>query len=85
MLDNVTKEIQVKDAEPYQCKFMHSSYGTIFEKHNSTGKISEYITRWHEDEPKVRNLFSQVFNLIKNTGKTKNNLEFPFNSMLIAN
>lgn len=53
---------------------MHSSYGTLFHKHEASGKVSEYIARWHEDEVKVRNLFSGVFNMIKNTGVTERNL-----------
>lgn len=57
-LKNITKELAVKDAEPYKCNFMHSSYGTLFHKHEASGKVSEYIARWHEDEIKVRNLFS---------------------------
>lgn len=73
-LDNFTKELPVKDSEPYVCKFLHSSYGTLFYKHEASGKVSEYIARWHEDEVKVRNLFSEVYNLIKNKGVTERNL-----------
>jgi hypothetical protein len=47
-LQNVSTEIKIKDAEPETCTFMHSSYGTLYQKHNRTGKVSEYIARWHE-------------------------------------
>ena len=51
------------EEEPYQCKFIHSAYGTLYEKHHPIdgGKISEYIARWHEKEKKVRVVFSELF------------------------
>lgn len=30
-----------------KCSYTHSSYGTLYEKHDSEGKNSEYIARWH--------------------------------------
>jgi hypothetical protein len=64
---------------------MHSSYGTLYEKHNASGKASEYIARWHENEPRVRNLFSEIYNLIKNQGNAERDFDFPFNSVMMAN
>jgi len=84
-LKNVSKELPVKDSDPHKCNFMHSSYGTLFHKHDASGKVSEYIARWHEDENKVRNLFTGIFNMIRNTGVAERNLEFPFNSIMVAN
>lgn len=84
-MKNVSSQIDVKDAEPFTCSFMHSSYGTLYEKHNASGKVSEYIARWHENEPRVRNLFTEIFNLIQNSGKAERDFDFPFNSILMAN
>lgn len=48
-LQNVSYSILVKGEEPRECKFVHSTYGTLYEKHQSFdgGKVSEYIARWH--------------------------------------
>lgn len=48
-LRNESQIIDVKDEESHTCSFMHSSYGTLYEKHNASGKVSEYIARWHEN------------------------------------
>ena len=49
-LVNTTLPIKIKgEEEPFECKFVHSTYGTLYEKHESLtgGKVSEYIARWH--------------------------------------
>ncbi len=43
----MTHEISVAGADPFICKYVHSNYGTLFEKKNRTGKTSEYIAKWH--------------------------------------
>lgn len=50
---------------------MHCAYGTLYTKHDRKGKVSEYISKWHEDERKNRVLFSQLYELIKNDGNMK--------------
>ena len=47
---------------------MHSAYGTLYSKQDRKGKVSEYISRWHENEKKVRVIFSDLYELIKNNG-----------------
>ena len=85
-LENQTHQIKVKGEEDKECKYVHSNYGTLYEKHKSeSGKVSEYIARWHEKEKKVRVVFSQLFDLVLNDGASSVNLEFPFSSLVIAN
>lgn len=73
------------EEEDYVCTFMHSSFGTLYEKHRGTGKLEEYVVRWHEDERRVRNLFSEVWHLVINQGRMQADMEFPFNSLVMAN
>jgi hypothetical protein len=71
-LNNITEIVKVKGEEPFECKFVHSTYGTLYEKHTSSdgGKVSEYIARWHEKEAKVRVVFSHLLDLVLNEGST---------------
>lgn len=65
---------------------MHCAAGTLYTKQDRKGKVSEYISKWHEDEKKNRVVFSDLYDLIRNNGvmKTKR-MEFPFNSIVLAN
>ena len=68
------------------CSFMFSAYGTLYEKKNLSGKVSEYISRWREDEKRVRNVFTGLHRTIQNDGDLgAKKLEFPFNSLVIVN
>jgi hypothetical protein len=40
--------------------------------------------KWHENEPKVRVLFSELVNLLKNPN-SRPILHFPFNSLVLVN
>jgi hypothetical protein len=66
---------------------MHSIYGSLYTKQERKGKVSEYISRWHENEGKVRNIFTDLHQLIRDNGilEQGKSLEFPFNSIMLAN
>jgi hypothetical protein len=85
-LESVSLPINILGEEPAECKFVHSSFGTLYEKHESeSGKVSEYIARWHEKEKKVRVLFSELYELILSHGSSPKQLEFPFSSLILTN
>lgn len=90
-----TEEWIELDSEEYEipgtngkiCKFMTSPYGTLYTKNDREGKVQEYISRWHEKEKKVRNVFTDVLDVIRKGGVMLDyaTMEFPFNSLLLAN
>ena len=56
------------EGEKKTCKFLTSPYGTLYGKSDRKGKVQEYISRWHENERKVRVLFSELYAMIRNDG-----------------
>ena len=43
------ESITIAGADGKVCSFVHSPLGTLYNKHNTTGKASEYIVKWHEN------------------------------------
>lgn len=66
---------------------MRSQYGSLFEKHEREGKITEYIVKWHENTNKVKHIFSEMQSFIQNNGNlgVDQSIHFPFNSLIFAN
>ena len=82
-----SQEFELTGSEGKTCKFITSPYGALYTKRDSKGKVQEYIATWHEDEQRVRVLFSEVLSLIRSEGVLAEGkrVEFPFNSIVLAN
>lgn len=83
-----TEEFEIDGSNGKTCKFLTSPYGTLYSKSDRKGKNQEYISRWHENEKKVRVLFQELFEFVKNDGvmmEGRTKMEFPFNSIVLAN
>jgi hypothetical protein len=82
---NITEVIKVKGEEDYVHHVLWTEFGTLVNTPKGERKSEEYIVRWRENEKKVRTLFTAIANMIKNPTEKPENIQYPFNSLVIIN
>ena len=82
-IKKVEDSIKVKGKEDHNVTYYWSKEGPLISKSESKSKIREFIVKWHENEPRVRVLFSELVTLLKNP-TLRPVLYFPFNSLLLV-
>jgi len=81
---NITQAIKVKGEEDYINNFYWTEQGPLVSNPSSDAKVREYFIKWRENEQKVRLLFSQMVDLVKNP-LSKPDLHHPFAGLVLVN